>query len=90
MEVEEMDKEEAMAFSLLEDRASHDDAEAMLMLAKCYALGRGIKQNVERAEALVTESAKKGNDEAQELVMFLHEYKGKETFIVTRLHIIAS
>lgn len=90
MDAEEMDKEEAKAFSLLEDRTSHDDAEAMLMLAKCYAFGRGIEQDMERAEALVTESANKGNDEAQKLVKLLHEYKGNETIIVTRLHIIAS
>lgn len=85
-----MDKKEAKAFLLFEDRASHGDTEAMLMLAKCYAFGRGIEQDVKRAEALVTESAKKGNDEAQKLVKFLHEYKGNETIIVTRLHIIAS
>ena len=36
----------------------------MLMLAKCYAVGHWTDKNVERAEALISEAAVKGNNEA--------------------------
>ena len=72
-----VEKDEAKAVSLLEDCAARGDADAMVMLAKCCALGQGMKHKAEHAEALVTEAAKKGNDEAQRLMRLINEWKGK-------------
>ena len=68
MEGDGVDKDEAKAVSLLEDCVAHGDADAMVMLAKCCALARGMERNAERAEALVSEAAKKGNNEARILL----------------------
>ena len=73
-----MDKDETKAVSLLEDCVAHGDTDAMVMLAKCCALGRGTGQNAERAEALVSEAAEKGNHEARILLQLI-EWKGKES-----------
>ena len=48
------------------------------MLAKCCALGCGMEHNAERAEALVSEAAKKGNDEARFLLQLINDWKGEE------------
>ena len=74
-----VDKDEAKAVSLLEDCVARDDADAMLMLAKCFALGRGMEHDAERAEALVSDAAKKGNDEARILMKLINDWKGKES-----------
>ena len=74
-----VEKDEAKAVSLLEDCVADGDADAMLMLAKCCALGRGMEHNAERAEALVSEAAEKGNDEARILMKLISNWKGKET-----------
>ena len=47
-------------------------------LAKCCALGRGMAHNAERAEALVSEAAEKGNYEARFLFQLINDWKGKE------------
>ena len=60
LEGDGVDKDEAKAVSLLEDCVAHGDADAMVMLAKCCALGRGMEHNAERAEALVSDASKKG------------------------------
>ena len=73
-----VDKDEAKAVSLLEDCVAHGDADAMLMLAKCCALGYGMEHNAERAETLVSEAANKGNDEAQRLMKIINDCKGKQ------------
>ena len=73
-----MDKDEAKAVSLLEDCVAHGDAVAMVMLAKCCALGRGMEHNAERAEALVSDAAKKGNDEARVLLDIINDWKGRQ------------
>ena len=78
MEGDGVDKDEAKAVSLLEDCVAHGDADAMVMLAKCCALGRGMEHNAERAEALVSDAAKKGNDEARILLQLINEWKGKQ------------
>ena len=78
LEGDGVDKDEAKAVSLLEDCVAHGDADAMVMLAKCCALGRGMEHNAERAEALVSEAAEKGNDEARILLQFINSWKGKE------------
>ena len=70
---------EALAVSLLEDCVVHGDADAMVMLAKCCALGRGIEYNAERAEALVSDAAKKGNDEACTLLQLIKDLKGNKS-----------
>ena len=74
-----VDKDEAKAVSLLEDCVARDDADAMLMLAKCFALGRGMEHDAERAEALVSDAAKKGNEEARILMKLINDWKGKES-----------
>ena len=74
-----VDKDETKAVSLLEDCVAHGDADAMMMLAKCCALGREMEHNAERAEALVSDAAKKGNDEARILMEDINEWKGKES-----------
>ena len=70
-----VEKDEAKAVSLLEDCVADGDADAMLMLAKCCALGRGMKHNAERAEALVIEAAWKGNNEAWCLRKLINDWK---------------
>ena len=73
-----VDKDEAKAVSLLEDCVAHGDADAMVMLAKCCALGLSMEYNAERAEALVSEAAEKGNDEARFLLQLINDWKGKQ------------
>ena len=73
-----VDKDEAKAVSLLEDCVTHGDADAMVMLAKCCALGRGMEHNAERAEALVSDAAKKGNHEARLLLQLINDWKEKQ------------
>ena len=78
LEGDGVDKDEAKAVSLLEDCVAHGDADAMVMLAKCCALGCGMEHNAERAEALVSEAAEKGNDEARFLLKLISDWKGNE------------
>lgn len=61
--------------STLEESAARGDVNAMLKLAKCCALGNGIKRDGERAEALLSECAKKGNQDAQSLMAHVNETK---------------
>ena len=77
LEGDGVDKDEAKAVSLLEDCVAHGDADAMVMLAKCCALARGMERNAERAEALVSDASKKGNHEACILLRLINEWKGK-------------
>ena len=56
-------KNEQKVVALLEDCVAIGDAEAMLMLAKCCALGHGMEPNAER--------------EAQCLVRLINDWKGK-------------
>ena len=77
LEGDGVDKD-AMAVSLLEDCVAHGDTDAMVMLAKCCALGRGMEHDAERAEALVSEAADKGNHEARFLLRLINDWKGKE------------
>ena len=79
LEGDGVDKDEAKAVSLLENCVAHGDADAMVMLAKCYALGHGIEYNAERAEALVSEAAEKGNHEARVLLQLINDWKRKTT-----------
>ena len=78
MEGDGVDKDEAKAVSLLEDCVAHGDADAMVMLAKCCALGCGMEHNAKRAEALVSEAAKKGNKKARILLQLINDWKGNE------------
>ena len=79
LEGDGVDKDEAKAVSLLEDCVAHGDADTTVMLAKCCALARGMKHNAERAEALVSEAAVKGNNEARILLRFINDWIGKES-----------
>ena len=78
LEGEGMDKDEGKAVSLLEDCVAHGDAYAMMMLAKCCALGCGTEQSTERAEMLLIDSAKKTNKEALSLIKLINDWKAKE------------
>ena len=78
LEGDGVDKDETKAVSLLEDCVILDDPFAMVMFAKCCALGRGTEHNAERAEALVSDAAEKGNDEAHILLQLINDWKGKE------------
>ena len=78
LEGDGVDKDEAKAVSLLEDCVAHGDADAMVMLAKCCALRRGMEHNAERAEVLVSEAAEKGNDEARILLRDIDRWKWEE------------
>ena len=73
-----VDKDQAKAVSILEDCVARGDADAMLMLAKCCALACGMEYNAERAEALVSDAAEKGNYEACFSVQLINDWKGKE------------
>ena len=79
LEGDGVDKDEAKAVSLLEDCVAHGDADAMLMLAKRCALGGWMMRSAERAEALVSEAAEKGNDEARILLQLINDFKGRES-----------
>ena len=50
------------AVALLEERVKDRDAEAMWMLGVCNEFGRGIEQNIERAEKLYKQSSEGGNE----------------------------
>ena len=71
--------------SHLEELVSHGDADALLELAECCAFGRGTKQDVGRAGALLSEAAGKGNKEAQTLTKIIEKWKGQETVDLSRL-----
>ena len=72
-------KDEAQAISLLEGCVAHGDTDAMVMLARCYAFSRGMKHNAERAEALLSEAARKGNHEARILMRLISDWKRRES-----------
>ena len=74
-----VDKNEAKAVSLLDDCVAHGDADAMVMLARCCALGCGMEHDAERAEALLSEAPKKENDEARILMKLINYWKGKQS-----------
>ena len=71
-------KDQAKAVSILEDCVALSDTDAMVMLAECYALARGMEHNAERAEALLSDAAEKGNHEACILMQLINDCKGKE------------
>ena len=74
----EVEKDEVKAVRLLKECAEDGDAEAMLMLGECCALGRGVKHNSERAQVLLTYAAECGNCQAQHLMKLINEWKGEE------------
>ena len=81
LEGDGLNKDEAKAVSLLEDCVADGDADAMAMLAKCCAFGYGIEQSAERANELLSEAAKKGNDDAQGMMEIIEEYEGQTTIV---------
>lgn len=80
-----VDKDEARGVSLLEDCVTHGDTVAMVMLAKCCAFGRGTERDAERAEALLFDAAKRGNDEALVLTKYISEWKEEHSVSLTGL-----
>ena len=73
------------AVALLEDCVTIGDADAMLMLAKCCALGDGMEQDAERAESLICDAANKGNHEAQCLMELINKWKGQQSINLSGL-----
>ena len=63
------------AVALLEDCVTLGDTDAMLMLAKCCAFGRGMEKDAERAESLISEAAEKRNREALCLMKLINDWK---------------
>lgn len=61
----ETDKNKRKGVRLLEECVECGDAKAMVMLAKCCALGCGMEYDGKRAEGLISEAAKKGNEEGR-------------------------
>ena len=72
---EGMKENEVNAVSLLQDCARSDIPDAMVMLAKCYALGRGVECNKKQAEKLLSGAAKHGDEEAALLVKLFKEWR---------------
>ena len=83
MKGEGVEKNEVKAVSFLEDCATLGDADAMLMLAKCYVFGRGREQNVKRAMVLVSDSAKNKNEEALSLMELANNWNDKNVMDMT-------
>lgn len=50
-----VEKDVARAVSLLEECLEFGDEIGGLFLAECYAIGHGVEQDVERAEAIISE-----------------------------------
>lgn len=73
------DQYKEKAVSLLEECASLGNAEAMVWLAKCCASAIGTEQDVERAEELLSESARKGCQEACFLMKEIDFWRGRTT-----------
>lgn len=71
--------------SLLEERAAHGETEALLMLAEHFAYGNGVKQDLQRAERLISEAAGKGNKEARDFVEFINKWKGQKGIALSSL-----
>lgn len=78
LEGDGMSKNEVKAVSLLEECVTLGDGDALLMLAKCCAIGCGITQNSERAKALLSESSKKNNEEALSLMGLINDWNGRK------------
>lgn len=84
------EKSQEEAVRLFERCVRCGDEIAMLMLAKCYAFGRGTKHNAERAWTLISESAMGGNSEATCLKELIEGFRGQETIKPGSLWLIKS
>ena len=85
---EGVERDERKAVSLLEDCVGLGDADSMILLAKCCALGYGMEPNAERAKRLIFESSVNGNQTAFSFIKLINERRGKETFEVKSEHLI--
>ena len=74
-----MEKDEENGMWFLQYCVADGDADAIQMLAKCCALGRGMEYDAERAETLLSDAAKKGNEEARILMQLINDWKGMES-----------
>ena len=86
LEGEGMNKNEVNAVSLLQDCVRSDIPDAMVMLAKCYALGRGVECNKKQAEKLLSGAAKHGDEEAALLVKLFKEWRKKNELSLWSLY----
>lgn len=75
LEGDGMERDEMKAVEVLEDCAHSEIPDAMLMLAKCCALGRGIARDTRRARKLISDAAKRGNEEAGLLMRLFNELR---------------
>ena len=75
LEGDGMERDEMKAVEVLEDCAHSEIPDAMLMLAKCCALGRGIARDTRRARKLISDAAKRGNEEAGLLMKLFNELR---------------
>ena len=73
------------AVALLEDCVTLGDTDAMLMLSKCCAFGRGMEHDAERAESLISEAAKKRSQEALCLMRLINKWKGEQRIYLVGL-----
>ena len=68
-------KKEAEAVKLLEECVTLGDADAMMTLAKCYALGCGTVQDADRVDDLLSMAAEKGDKYAEQVLGFIRSWK---------------
>ena len=78
------DVDEEGAVGLLEERVK-DDGDAMWMLGVCNEYGRGIEQDVERAEMLYEQSSEKGNEIGAFFVSHRQYERGSGMMMIKRL-----
>lgn len=84
-ELEETDKNDAEAEPFSKDSSDPREIDPMLVLAKCCAFGQGTERDAERAEALISEAANQGNEEAQSLLKVIDLFQGKQVIGLSSL-----
>ena len=71
-------KNEARALTLLNECVAGGDSDAMLILAKCCAYGRGMERDAGQAQRLIAEAAKQMNNKAQDFHWLISNYGQQE------------
>ena len=84
--MERVEENKEKVVSILEDCVALGDSDTMLMLAQCCALEPVTEQNRKRIETLLSESALKGNKDAQRLVELMNNYEGQTVVDLSRLY----
>ena len=73
-----VEKNEARALTLLNECVAGGDSDAMLILAKCCAYGRGMERDAGQAQRLIAEAAKQMNNKAQDFHRLISNYGQQE------------